>query len=94
LEKSQSGGLKKSGNGGRQMPPDSGGKVKKKKKVFLFNNLALLNLDFKKNIAKQGKKSRKTNYSNNPMLLLKIELFTQFQWVPAVICRSTFFNLF
>ncbi len=50
------------------MPPDSGGKVKKSEKVFPFNNLALLNLDFRrKKNAKKGKKSRKTNYGNHPI---------------------------
>jgi hypothetical protein len=48
VEKSQSGGPTKSGGGGRPTPPDSGGKVKKRKKVFPFNNLAWLNLDFAK----------------------------------------------
>jgi hypothetical protein len=49
VEKSQSGRLKKSGGGGRPTPPDSGGKVKKiGKSFFPFNNLASLNLDFRK----------------------------------------------
>jgi hypothetical protein len=51
VEKSQSGGLTTSGSGGQPMLPDSGRKVKKRKKVFLFNNLAMLNLDFRKKIA-------------------------------------------
>jgi hypothetical protein len=55
--KSQSGGLNKSDGGGRSMPPDSGIKVKKRKKVFPFNNLALLNLDFRKKLLKKVKKS-------------------------------------
>jgi hypothetical protein len=54
VEKSQSSGLKKSGGGGRPTPPDSGRKVKKGKKGFLFNNLVLLNLDFRKKNAKKG----------------------------------------
>jgi hypothetical protein len=48
VEKSQSGGPKKSGGGGRPTPPGSGRKVKKGKKVFPFNNLASLNPDFGK----------------------------------------------
>jgi hypothetical protein len=44
------------------------GKSKKRKQVFLFNNLALLNLDFvKKKIAKKGKKRQKTNYGSRIM---------------------------
>ncbi len=35
------------------------GKVKKRKKVFPFNNLALLNLDFKKKSLKKVKKFEK-----------------------------------
>jgi hypothetical protein len=54
VEKSQSGGPKKSSSGGRPMPPDSGGKVKKAKNVFPFNNLVWLNLDFGKKILKKG----------------------------------------
>jgi hypothetical protein len=48
MEKRKSGRPKISGGGGRPRLPDSGGKVKKGKQVFPFNNLALLNLDFKK----------------------------------------------
>jgi hypothetical protein len=58
VEKSQSGGPKKSGGSGQPMPPDFGGKGKKGKKVFPLTNLASLNLDFgRKRIAKKGKKS-------------------------------------
>ncbi len=64
MEKSQSGGPTKSDGSGRPTPPDSGGKGKKRKKVFPFNNLASLNLDFaKKKIAKKGKKRRKGDVS-------------------------------
>jgi hypothetical protein len=53
------------------MLPDSGGKGKKRKKVFPFNNLALLNLDFaKKKLAKKGKKRQKTNYGSHPVFIL------------------------
>ncbi len=42
------------------MPPDSSGKVKKRKKVFPFNNLASLNLDFtEKKLLKKVKKGKK-----------------------------------
>jgi hypothetical protein len=60
VEKSQSGGLKKSGSGGWPTPPDSGGKVETRKKVFPFNNLASLNLDFgEKKMLKKVKKSER-----------------------------------
>jgi hypothetical protein len=65
--KSQSGGLKKSGGDGRPTLPDSGGKVKKRNKVFPFNNLVSLNLDFRKKLLKKVKKSQKTNYGNHPV---------------------------
>jgi hypothetical protein len=55
VEKSQYGEPTKFGGGGRPTPPDSGGKVKKRKKVFLFNNLAWLNLDHKKKLLKRLK---------------------------------------
>jgi hypothetical protein len=51
VEKSQSGGPKKSGSDGRPTQPDSGGKVKKEKSFFLLNNLASLNLAFGKKIS-------------------------------------------
>jgi hypothetical protein len=67
VEKSQSGGLKKSGGGGRPTPPDSGGKVKKRKKVFPFNNLTSLNLDFRKKIiAKKGEKNVERRITQPP----------------------------
>jgi hypothetical protein len=40
---------------------------KKKEKSFPFNKLASLNLNFRKKIAKKGKKSRKANYGNHPI---------------------------
>jgi hypothetical protein len=68
VEKSQSGGPTKSGSGRGPTPPDSGGKVKKRKKVFPFNNLAPLYMDFaKKKIAKKGNKRQKTNYGSHPL---------------------------
>ncbi len=48
------------------MPPDSGGKRKKKKR-FPFNNLASLNLDIAKKIAKNVKKRQKTNYGSHSL---------------------------
>ncbi len=57
--KSQSGGPKKSGGGGQPTLPDSGEKVKKNKKVFPFNNLATLNLDFLKKMLNNVKKVEK-----------------------------------
>jgi hypothetical protein len=66
VEKIQSGGLKKFGCGGQPTLLDSGGKVKNRKKVFPFNNLASLNLDFRKKTAKKGKKKSKDELRQPP----------------------------
>jgi hypothetical protein len=66
VEKSQSGGLKKSGGGGRPTLPDSGRKVKKRGKNFPSNNLASLNLDFRKKIIKKGKRTSKHELRHPP----------------------------
>jgi hypothetical protein len=68
VEKNQSGGPTKSDGGGRPTTPDSGEKLKKRKKVFPFNNLALLNLDFAKNSSlkkvKKGKNELRQSLTN------------------------------